>query len=120
VTRRSQVDDPPSSANQRRDPVDQDKVAQMIRAELCVEAIRGMPKRCGHHPRICDDDVETFTRRQECVGAGAHACKTRKIQWNKFKASILGRSFLLNLGRRSFRLCQIASRTHYLSAMRGE
>src|SRR5262245_40588 len=58
VSRGRQVDQPSSSADQRRNPVDEDEVAQMIDAELRFEAIRGMPKRRGHHSRIRNDDVK--------------------------------------------------------------
>jgi hypothetical protein len=39
MTGRRQVDEPPAIADKRGNPVDQDKVAQVIRNELCFEAI---------------------------------------------------------------------------------
>src|SRR5262245_18029269 len=92
----------------------------MIDPELCFEAIRGTPKRCGHHSRISNDDVKGLSRRQQGFGAGAHAFEIVKIQRNKFKASILGRGVLSNLGGGAFGLCQIAHGAHYLDAVRWE
>ena len=61
MTGRRQIDEPPAIADKRRNAVDQDKVAQVIRAELRFEAVRSVAERCGHHSRICDDNVERFT-----------------------------------------------------------
>ena len=105
VTRGGQIDQPRPGSHQRRNSVDQNKVAQMIGAELCFEAVRRMPQRRGHHSRICDDDVEGFPRRQQRVGAGTHARKAGQIQRHKLEASTLGRSVLSNLSRRRFSLC---------------
>lgn len=76
---RRQIDQPSSHADQWRNPVDEDKVARMIDAELCFEAVRGMPKRCGHHSRICNNDVKGLSRRQQDVSAGAHAFASRSL-----------------------------------------
>src|SRR5262249_60963779 len=65
-----QVDQPSSRADQRSNPVDEDKVAKMIDAELCFEAIRGTPKWCSHHSRISNDDVKGLSRRQQGSAAG--------------------------------------------------
>src|SRR6266852_1932823 len=56
-----QVDQPSPCADKRPNPVHQDKMAQMIGAELRFKAVRGMAKRCGHHSRISDDHVEGLT-----------------------------------------------------------
>src|SRR5580704_14797719 len=58
VTGGRNVDEPGSRAQQGRNPVDQDKVAKMIGAELPFETVRGMLKRCLHHARICDDQIK--------------------------------------------------------------
>src|SRR6266849_746487 len=58
VTGRRQIDQSPSCAKKTRNPVDQDKVAEVIGAELCFKAVRRMPQRCRHHSRIGDDHVE--------------------------------------------------------------
>src|SRR5436190_20656967 len=55
MTRRRQVDEPPAIADKRCNPVDQDKVAQVIRPELRFEAIGGVAKRCGHYSGIGAD-----------------------------------------------------------------
>src|SRR5277367_6901470 len=46
VTCGRQIDQPPSWTDKRRDPVHQDKVAQMIRAELHLETVTRAAKGC--------------------------------------------------------------------------
>src|ERR1700684_323277 len=52
MTGRRQVDEPPAIADERRNPVDQNKVTQVIRSELCFEAIGSVAKRRGHHSGV--------------------------------------------------------------------
>src|SRR5262245_36325957 len=61
VTCRRQVDHAPAFAKQRREPIDQYEVTEVIGAELRFESISRMPKRCCHYSRICDDHVEGLT-----------------------------------------------------------
>src|SRR5215472_516554 len=58
---RRQVDEPPAIANKRRKPIDQGKVAQVIRPELRFEAVGCVAEWCGHHARIGDDSVERLS-----------------------------------------------------------
>src|SRR5258708_4514628 len=58
VTGRRQIDQSPSCAKKARNPVHQDKVAEVIGAELCFKAVRCMSERCRHHSCIGDDHVE--------------------------------------------------------------
>ena len=110
----------PPCADKRRNPVDQDKVAQVIGAELRLEAVGRMPKRRGHHARVGDDDIEGFALRQQSIGAGAHALETGEIERNQLEASAVRRSVCSHLGGRRFGLGQVARRAHYLCAMCGE
>jgi hypothetical protein len=48
VSRRRQVNQPASSADEIRDPVDEDKVAQVIGAKLRLETIRRFAEGRGH------------------------------------------------------------------------
>jgi hypothetical protein len=73
MTRRRQVDQPPTCADKRRNPVNEDKVAKVIGAELCFKAIHRIAKRSGHYASIGDDDVEGFTLFQQLVGTVTHA-----------------------------------------------
>ena len=84
MTGRGHVNQAPSPPNKRRNPVDQDKVAQVIRAELRFESIGCVAERCGHHAGIGDDYVERFRLRQEPIGAGTHAFQVGKIEFNQF------------------------------------
>jgi hypothetical protein len=117
---RGQVDEPPAIADKRRNPVDQDKVAQVIRAELCFEAIGRVAERCGHHSGIGDDHIQRFRFRQQPVGAGARAFQVGKIEFNQFKPSAVGRGVLSHLLSCSFGLVQIPCRTYNLSDVRGQ
>lgn len=60
VTCRRQIDQPPTCAKQRRNPVDQDEVAEVIGAELSLKSIRRMAERCRHHSRVGDDHIKGF------------------------------------------------------------
>jgi hypothetical protein len=82
VTSRRQVDQPPTCTDKRRNPVYQDKVTQVIRAELRLKAIRRMAKRCGHYSCVCDYRVEGFAFGEQSIGAGAHALQIGEIQSN--------------------------------------
>src|SRR5580704_9167492 len=73
VSGRRQIYQPPSCTNERRNPVDEYKVTQVIGAELRFKAVGGMAKRCGHHTCIRDDHIEGFIVCEQPVGAGAHA-----------------------------------------------
>ena len=97
MTGRRQVDEPPAVAYKRRNPVDQNKVAQVIRPELRFEAIGGVAERCGHHSCICNHHVEGFTFCQQSVGAGTHAFQIGKVEFNQFDASAIGRGLLSHL-----------------------
>jgi hypothetical protein len=101
-------------------PVHQDKVAQMIGAELRFKAVRGMAKRCVHHSRIRDHHVEGLTLRQQRIGACSHALKTGESERNQLQAAAVYRSPLLDLCGRRFRLYQIPRRTHDKRAVRGK
>ena len=73
MTGRRQVDQPPAIPDKRRNPVDQDKVAEVIRPELRLEAVGCVAERCGHHSCIGDDHLERVPFCQQRVGAGTHA-----------------------------------------------
>ena len=100
MTGRRQVDEPPAIADKRRNAVDQDKMAQMIRAELRFEAVGCVAERCGHHSCIGDDNVEGFAFGQQRVGAGTHAFQVGKVEFNQFEGSAMGRG--------SFLTCSVA------------
>src|ERR1700748_706322 len=73
VTSGREIDQPSSSANERRYPVDEDKVPEVIGAELRFKTVRSVTKRCGHHTCIGDDHIEGITFFQQPFGTGAHA-----------------------------------------------
>ena len=120
VTGRRQVDQPSSGADKRRDAVNERKVAQVIGAELCFEAVGGMAKRCGHHARIGDDHVEGFTLCEQFVGTRAHAFEAGEIELNEPEAPTAGCCVFSHLHGRGFGLRQIPRRTHNLRAVRGK
>ena len=120
VTRRRHVDQASSRSNERRNSVDQDKVAQVIRRELRFEAIGCVAERGGHHPGIGHDHVERFSFCQQPVGTGTHAFQVGKIELNQFEASAIGRGVVSHLLGCSCGLVQIPRRPYNLSAVRGQ
>ncbi len=82
MSRRRQIDEPAAIADKRRNPVDQDKVAQVIRPKLRFEAVHCLAERCGHHARISDHHVEWFPLGNQFVSARAHTFEAGKIELN--------------------------------------
>jgi len=58
VARGRHIDQASSRPDKRRNPLDQDKVAQVIGPELCFEAFGCVAERCGHHSSIGDDHIQ--------------------------------------------------------------
>jgi hypothetical protein len=104
VTGRRHVDQASSGANERRNPVDQHKVAQVIGPELCFEAVGCVAELCGHYSGIGDDYIQRFAFLQQPVGSGAHALQVGKIEFNEFEASAVGCGVLSHWLRCSFGL----------------
>src|SRR3984957_8160213 len=92
----------------------------MIRAELCFKAVGCVAERCGHYSCIGNDHVERFSFCQQPVGAGTHTLQIRKIEFNQFEASAIGRGLLSHLFGCSFGFVQISRRAHNLGAVRGQ
>jgi len=72
-------------------------VAQVIGAELRLEVVRGIGKRCGHDARVGDDHIEGFTLFEQSFGASSHALQTGKIKRNELETSTIGFSVLSQL-----------------------
>jgi hypothetical protein len=118
VTRRRQVNQPASRADKIRNPVNENKVAQMIGAELRLKTIRRFAKRRGHDAGVGDNDIEGVASCHQLIGAGTHALEIGEVELNELKASTIGRSVLPDLRRRCFSLSQIPCRSHNLRAVR--
>src|SRR5271167_1119950 len=97
MTGRRQVDKPPAIADKRCNPVDQDKVSQVVCSELRFKAVGCTAVRCRHHPRICDNHVEDSSLCQQLVGTGTYALQVGKIEFNQFEASAIGCGVLSDL-----------------------
>jgi len=93
------------------------KVAQVIRPELCLEAIGRVAKRRGHHSGIGDDYIERFSLCQQPVGTGTHAFQVGKIEFHQFETSAIGRGVFPHLRGCSFGLVEIPRRAYNLSAV---
>ena len=112
VTRRSQVNQPASRADKTRNPVNENKVAQMIGPELRLKTSRRFAKRRGHDAGVGDNDIEGVASCHQLIGAGTHALEIGEVELNELKASTIGRSVLPDLRRRCFCLRQISRRAH--------
>src|SRR6266436_8460690 len=55
-----EVDQPSAWSKKRRNPVHQDEVAEVVRAELRFESIFGMTEWCRHDTSIGNDHIERF------------------------------------------------------------
>jgi hypothetical protein len=82
VTRRREGDEPPTCTDNRSNPVDQYKVAQVIGAELRLEAVSRTAKGSGHHTRVGDKNVERFVSLQEVISAVSHTFKISQVKLN--------------------------------------
>src|ERR1700756_3224276 len=67
VTCRRKADEPSTCADKGSNPVDQDKVAQVIRPELRLKAVRRFPKRGRHYAGVSDNYVERFSFPQQVI-----------------------------------------------------
>ena len=110
------VHQPPARRDQRGDAVDQHEVAEVIGAELGLEAVGGVPERRAHHAGIGDHDVERPPVGEQGVGAGAHALERGEIQLDQLQPAAV-RRLSPDLGRRPLRLGEVARGADHLGAM---
>ena len=72
--RREQHDAGAAGGHQRgREQLDEQEVAEVVGAELHLEAVDGGALRAGHHAGVGDEHVEHRVVLDEPVGEGAHA-----------------------------------------------
>src|ERR1700757_3558830 len=71
--------------DERSNPVDQYKVAQVIGTELHLEAVNRSAKGGCHHARVGDNNIEGFSLRQELISARSHALKLSRVKVNSFE-----------------------------------
>ena len=90
--------------------VHQDKVAQVVSAELGLEPIGSVAKGCGHNPGVSDNHVDKFAFRQQSSGAGTHVLKAGQIEFNQFEAAAARSGVLAHMCGGVFRFGQIAPR----------
>ena len=55
-------------------------MAQVISAELRLEAVPRVAKRGGHYSRIGDNHVEAFAVREQFFGTGTHVLEIGKVK----------------------------------------
>jgi len=82
VTRGGQIDQPPTCTDKRSNPIDQYKVAQVIRADLRLEAVSGTAKGVCHHTCVGDNHVKWLAPSQEVISAVAHAFEISQVMLN--------------------------------------
>src|SRR4029077_14452224 len=120
MPRRCEIDQPSAWSKKRRNPVHQDEVAEVIRAELRFESIFGMTEWCRHDTGIGNNHIERFALLKQCIGASSHTCQAGQIERNHFEAATISCGVLPHLIRGSVRFFQIACRASYLSSMRSQ
>src|ERR1700736_2656408 len=87
VTRGCEVNNASPGSHQGHNPVDQNKVPQVIGTELSFKAVRSVSEGCSHHARVSDNQIERFALGYELVGTGTHALQIGEIELDKFEAS---------------------------------
>src|SRR6185437_11996431 len=99
---------PSAWSEKRRNPVHQDEVAEVIRAELRFESIFGMTEWCRHDTSIGNDHIERFAHLKQRIGACSYACYAGQIERDHFEAATISGGVLPHLIRGSVRFFQIA------------
>src|SRR5260370_35677535 len=74
VPRGCEIDQPSSWPEKRRNPVHEDEVAEVIRAELRLESIFGMTEWCRHDTSIGNDHIERFALLKQRSGEYSQTC----------------------------------------------
>src|SRR5262245_20223812 len=115
-----EIDQAAACAKQGRDAVDENEVAEVIGAELRLEAVARLRKRRGHDSGIGDDQVEGLAFSHEPIGTEADAFEAGEIEFDELEAAAVAFGVVADLrsGRPSFR--QVARCADYLCAMRSK
>ena len=116
---RRQIHQPRARLHQRRDPIDQHEMAEMVGPELRLEPVRRLAGWRRHDARIADDEIEGLAAGDKRLGASPHARKRSKIELDQLQAAAIRSVGAHRRGRR-FRLGQIARRADHLGAVRRE
>src|SRR5579863_229161 len=114
---RREVDQATARANQRRNAIDQYKMAEVVGAELRLKAVQGVPKWSRHDSRIGYDHVESVPARQKFVGASANALQTGQIERDQRKAATIRRGGLSHLRGRGFGFPEVPRCSYNLRAV---
>jgi hypothetical protein len=119
MSRRRKIDEPGAGLHQRRDPVDQNEMAEVIGPELRLEPVRRLAEWRPRNASVGDDEVERPAVVDQPIGAGAYAHKRRQVELDQLKSAAVRGGRLDGRGRR-VGLCKIARRADDLSAVRCE
>ena len=120
VACRGQIDEAAAGAQQRSDAVDEDEVAEMIGAELRLEAVGGAAEGSGHDPGVGDDDVEEAALVEQRVGGGANALEVCEIELDELEAATVGRGFLADFSCGVLCLGEVACGADDVGSVGGE
>src|SRR5579872_6411057 len=97
MPRRREIDQASLGADQRSNAIDQYKMAEVVGAELRLEAVHRVPKWSRHDSCIGYDHVESLAVRQKFISAGADALQTRQIERDQLEAATIRRGVLSHL-----------------------
>src|SRR4029077_5386458 len=114
---RREVDQASPGADQRSNAIDQYEMAEVVGAELRLEAVHGVPKWSRHDSCIGYDHVESLPALQEFVGAGADALQTGQIERYQLEAATIPRGSLSPLRGRGFGFLKVPRRSCHLRAV---
>ena len=94
------------------------EMAEMVGAELQLEAVGGVLLRRVHHAGVVDEQVDPRVGGRKFGRRGAHRCQRAQIQF--VHRHLRARGQLPNAGRRSVALGGVADRHHHSGATGGE
>ena len=114
------IDEAAARAEERRDAIDEDEVAEMIGAELRFESVGGFAEGSGHHAGVGDDDVDRLAFGDEFVGSGADAFEIAEVEFDEFQAAAAGGGVFADLRGRRFGFLQVAGGADDVCAVSSE
>ena len=107
-----------AGAQRRHEEARREEVAEVVRAELELEAVGRLHRRARHDAGVVDHDVQRRMAREEAAGEGADLLKRAELQLRHLDVRVAGR--LADARGDSFTLRQVAGGEDHVRAPLGE
>ena len=115
-----EVDEAAAGSQQRCDAIHENKVTEMVGAELRFKSVGGFAEGRRHHARVGDDDVERLAFGDEFVGSGADAFEIAEVEFDELKAAAVGGGVFADLLGGGFRFLEVTGSADDVRAVSGE